>query len=91
MTLSGCARFLALFAMSGRFGARNPVTRGLVKTREAWAWSNFRHSATGMKGTVKIESQWTAFGRASQLPDGVQFTDLPGMINEIDPLKALGL
>ncbi len=39
---------------------RNPVTRGLIDTPERWPWSSFRHYATGEKGVVEIESQWTA-------------------------------
>ena len=38
----------------------NPVKRGLVAHPEDWAWSSFRHHATGWEGTVEIESQWTA-------------------------------
>ncbi len=43
-----------------RYMDRNPVKRGLVKRPEDWPWSSFRHYATGVKGTVEIESQWTA-------------------------------
>jgi len=39
---------------------RNPVRRGLVSKSEDWPWSSFRHFATGVEGTVEIESQWTA-------------------------------
>ncbi|HYG99705.1 MAG TPA: transposase [Terriglobales bacterium] len=39
---------------------RNPVTRGLVSRPEDWAWSSFRHWATGEESVVEIESQWTA-------------------------------
>ncbi len=38
-----------------RYMHRNPVARGLVRKPEDWAWSNFRHYATGMEGTVEIE------------------------------------
>jgi putative transposase len=38
----------------------NPVKRGLVARPEEWAWSSFRHYATGETGVVEIESQWTA-------------------------------
>jgi putative transposase len=54
-----------------RYIHRNPVKRGLVEKPEDWPWSSFRHYATGVKGTVEIESQWTAFGRGNQLPEGV--------------------
>ena len=43
-----------------RYIHRNPVTRGLVKRPEDWAWSSFRHYATGELGIVEIESEWTA-------------------------------
>ena len=42
---------------------RNPVSRGLVKAPEDWAWSSFLHYATGVVGTVQIESEWTASRR----------------------------
>jgi putative transposase len=42
---------------------RNPVRRGLVAQPEQWAWSSFRHYATGEIGTVEIESPWTATRR----------------------------
>jgi len=37
-----------------RYMHRNPVTRGLVKSPELWAWSSFRHYWLGEKGPVKI-------------------------------------
>ncbi len=43
-----------------RYMHRNPVQRGLVEKPEDWAWSSFRHYATGVEGVVKIESEWTA-------------------------------
>ena len=48
----------------------NPVVRGLVKKPEDWAWSSFRHYATGIEGTVEIESFWTGWRRdhGSSLP-----------------------
>ncbi len=55
-----------------RYIHRNPVKRGLVEKPEDWPWSSFRHYATGVKGTVEIESQWTAFRRGNQLPEGVR-------------------
>jgi putative transposase len=57
-----------------RYIHRNPVTRGLVDKPEDWPWSSFRHYANGMKGTVEIESRWTAFDRGNQLPEGVHVT-----------------
>ena len=49
-----------------RYMHRNPVTRGLVARPEDWAWSSFRHYATGQVGTVEIESEWTARRREAQ-------------------------
>jgi len=46
-----------------RYMHRNPVKRGLVVQPEQWAWSSFRHYATGEPGRVEIESQWTASRR----------------------------
>lgn len=42
---------------------RNPVTRGLVVNPEDWKWSSARHYATGLEGTVEIESFWTGWRR----------------------------
>ena len=55
-----------------RYTHRNPVVRGLVEKPEDWPWSSFRHYATGVKGTVEIESQWMAFRRGDELPEGVR-------------------
>jgi putative transposase len=43
-----------------RYIHRNPVKRGLVKRPEDWAWSSFRHYATGERGVVEVESEWAA-------------------------------
>jgi len=43
-----------------RYIHRNPVSRGLTSRPEDWKWSSFAHYATGVEGTVEIESQWTA-------------------------------
>jgi putative transposase len=42
---------------------RNPVVRGLVEKSEEWAWSSYRHYLSGERGTVEIESHWTAARR----------------------------
>lgn len=55
-----------------RYIHRNPVVRGLVAKPEDWPWSSFRHYATGLEGTVEIESQWTAARRGNQLPQEVR-------------------
>jgi putative transposase len=49
-----------------RYIHRNPVNRGLVAKPEDWEWSSFRHYATGLLGTVEIESEWTARRRETQ-------------------------
>jgi putative transposase len=43
-----------------RYMHRNPVKRGLVANLEDWKWSSVLHYATGVEGTIEIESQWTA-------------------------------
>jgi putative transposase len=43
-----------------RYIHRNPVERGLVARPEDWGWSSFGHYLKGERGTVEIESQWTA-------------------------------
>jgi putative transposase len=52
-----------------RYIHRNPVRRGLVTKPEDWKGSSFRHYQTGLRGTVEIESQWTAHERGWQLPE----------------------
>jgi putative transposase len=42
---------------------RNPVQRGLAEKPEDWTWSSFHHYATGIEGTVEIESFWTGWRR----------------------------
>jgi putative transposase len=46
-----------------RYMHRNPVERRLVVKPQDWAWSSFRHYATGIAGTVEIESFWTEWQR----------------------------
>ena len=54
---------------------RNPVVRGLVDKPEDWTWSSFRHHATGVKGKIEIESQWTATRRGNQLPEHLRYRE----------------
>jgi putative transposase len=54
---------------------QNPVRRGLVEHPEGWAWSSYRHYQTGSKGTVAIESFWTAAERGHQLPEILRTID----------------
>lgn len=49
-----------------RYMHRNPVKRGLVAKPGDWPWSSYRHYATGERGTVEIESLWTARRREKQ-------------------------
>ena len=58
-----------------RYMHRNPVVRGLVLTPEDWAWSSFRHYATGVEGSVEIESHWTAMRRGNQLPEYLRYRE----------------
>ncbi len=43
-----------------RYIHRNPVKRGLVGSPGEYRWSSFNHYATGVRGVVEIESEWTA-------------------------------
>ena len=61
-----------------RYIHRNPVKRGLVERPEDWQWSSYRHYATGLEGTVEIESKWTAFRRGNQLPAGWEMIQKAG-------------
>jgi putative transposase len=46
-----------------RYIHRNPVKRGLAASPEQYRWSSFNHYATGIRGVVEIESEWTAGSR----------------------------
>lgn len=65
-----------------RYIHRNPVRRGLVAKPEDWQWSSFRHYATGLEGTVEIESEWTAQKRERM---GIQPTFRKGPIYGFPP------
>jgi putative transposase len=43
-----------------RYIHRNPIKRGLVSSAGHYQWSSFNHYATGIRGVVEIESEWTA-------------------------------
>jgi putative transposase len=43
-----------------RYIHRNPVKRGLCERPEDWEWSSFLHYATGLEGSVEIESEWSS-------------------------------
>jgi putative transposase len=59
-----------------RYMHRNPVRRGLVEKPEEWKWSSFRHYATGIEGTVEVESFWTGWRRDGLLDPRSQRRDL---------------
>ena len=61
-----------------RYMHRNPVKRRLVNKPEDWAWSSYRHYANGERGTVEIESIWTAAGRGYQFPKGFEVQQTTG-------------
>ena len=52
-----------------RYMHRNPVRRGLIARPEEWKWSSFNHYQSGVRGTVEIESEWTARQRGWRLPE----------------------
>ena len=55
-----------------------PVVRGLVESPEEWAWSSYRHYASGERGAVEIESIWTAAERGYELPEGFKMHTVDG-------------
>ncbi len=59
-----------------RYMHRNPVVRGLVIRPEDWKWSSYRHYATGLRGTVEIESEWTAAMRGGKLPEHLRRNEI---------------
>jgi putative transposase len=61
-----------------RYMHRNPVKRGLVMKPEDWPWSSWNHYATGVRGTVEIESEWTARRRERWVPGLGEEGDLVG-------------
>jgi putative transposase len=59
-----------------RYMHRNPVKRSLVEKPEDWPWSSFRHYATGIEGTVEIESFWAGARRDGLVDPRSQSRDL---------------
>ena len=53
-----------------RYIHRNPVKRGLVASPSDYQWSTFNHYATGARGAVEIESEWTANPRGPLIAIG---------------------
>ena len=92
----------AKFVEKLRYIHRNPVRRGLVAKPEDWRWSSYRHYQTGMRGTVEIESEWTArrerlaTARVDALPavglslPGPQRRGTGGTLNRIESLLRTG-
>jgi putative transposase len=67
-----------------RYMHRNPVKRGLVERPEEWAWSSFRHYATGEVGAVEIESEWTVQRRDREKrphPSNTGSDGAPGVVD----------
>jgi putative transposase len=60
-----------------RYIHRNPVKAGLCERPEHWAWSSFRHYATGYDGRVEIESEWTARKREREAGTLYPAVELP--------------
>ncbi len=56
------------FSEKVRYIHRNPVGRGLVTSPDLYPRSSFNHYSTGARGTVEIESEWTAHHRQQPLP-----------------------
>ncbi len=67
-----------------RYMHRNPVRRGLAAKPEDWRWSSFRHYASGVCGTVEIESIWTAAARGYRLPEAFSVAS-PNQIRPANP------
>ena len=61
-----------------RYIHRNPMRRGMVAKPEHWRWSSYRHYQTGVRGTVEIESEWTAAERGGQLPEWLRYRQSDG-------------
>jgi hypothetical protein len=55
-----------------RYIHRNPVVRGLAANPEDWPRSSFRHYQSSLRGTIEIESEWTARERGWQLTEWVR-------------------
>ena len=68
----------AKFVEKLRYLHRNPVQRSLVVRPEDWKWSSYRHYQTGTRGTVEIESQWTAARRERALAESHNSNARPG-------------
>jgi putative transposase len=63
----------AKFVEKLRYIHRNPVARGLAANPGDWKRSSFLHYQTGIRGTVEIESEWTARQRGWQLPEWMRY------------------
>jgi putative transposase len=79
----------AKFAEKLRYIHRNPVRRGLVVKPEDWRWSSYRHYQTGMRGTVEIESEWTARHRGGGLPEWMRYRE-PGSSSPVPKCEGPG-
>ena len=60
-----------------RYIHRNPVTRGLVREPDQWAWSSFRSYAYGERGMVRINFQEWKLRIKSRPRQGFAGTNIP--------------
>jgi hypothetical protein len=58
--------------LRGETGGDLSMTKMRYETRATGPWSSARHDLTGERGTVEIESVWTAAERGYQLPEGFE-------------------
>lgn len=65
------------FNIRDKYIHRNPVKRGLCEAPEQWEWSSFLHYATGVEGSVEIESEWSARKRERAAGSLCQAVSLP--------------
>ena len=63
---------------------KNPVKRGLVSEAGEWAWSSYRHYASGYRGVVEIESEWTAARRNRAAAETQVSKARPGAPNVVE-------
>jgi putative transposase len=80
----------AKFVEKLRYIHRNPVQRGLVVRPEDWKWSSYRHYQTGTRGTVEIESEWTARERGWQLPEWMRYRQSESSSSPVPKSKGPG-
>ena len=75
-TLSSAPGAYATCAPPSASGSSLTSAAGTTEKPEDWKGSSFRHYQTGMRGTVEIESEWTARERGWQLPEWMRYRQL---------------